>query len=548
MTRRLAGIAFWILLGLLIVANAIVMWHSLTVLRFWEDEAFNLTVPRNLLAGLGYASDGALSGSTLTPFDPRISTGPVVLLPVAGVLALGADPVIGARLVPLAYWVLLLAGLGVLGRRIAGRFGALIAVALPLAFNTADSVSPIQGPADLLGEIAAAALVVWALVVLPRRAWLAGLLLGLAVQAKLIALLALPAFAVALFLLTLAGTSFRQRLAATLRRAIVPLTLVAAPTVLMELVALVSMGFTGYARHVRALGGFLLSGGQKYAPTTVLQKLGTLAGSWFVPWWLVALAAVLAAAVVLFAATPGARSLRLPGGSDDESSRTLALANVPAEPGQPLKRSKGPDPQGAEGSGGPAVSDPPRRRWWEHDPQLLALGFGSAVGLLAFVGWWAQAAQLPLWVRHPAVGVFAFTPILAAIVVRAVTALWRRRAHRSRAVLRVGAVAAVGVLALVVTGGAAGDTVRALRPPVAETLAQQRAAIAPLAEWVRENDVEWLAAKPWGGPVSTVVLTGAHLGLFDAPAMRHTPTLGYDACETGSPLASANGIVICPAP
>jgi len=548
MTRRLAGIAFWILLGLLIVANAIVMWHSLTVLRFWEDEAFNLTVPRNLLAGFGYASDGALSGSTLTPFDPRISTGPVVLLPVAGVLALGADPVIGARLVPLAYWVLLLAGLGVLGRRIAGRFGALIAVALPLAFNTAGSVSPIQGPADLLGEIAAAAFVVWALIVLPRRAWLAGLLLGLAVQAKLIALLALPAFAVALFLLTPAGTSFRHRLGATLRRAIVPLVFVAVPTVLMELIALASMGFTGYARHVRALGGFLLSGGQKYAPTTVPQKLGTLAGSWFVPWWLVVLAAVLAVLVVVVAVMPGTRSLRLPGGSDEESSRTLAHANDPAESGQPLKRSNGPDPQRAEDASSTAVSDPPRRRWWERDPQLLALGFGSAVGLLAFVGWWAQAAQLPLWVRHPAVGVFAFTPILAAIVVRAGAALWRRRAHRSGTVLRVGAVAAVGVLALVVAGGAAGDTVRALRPPVAETLARQRAAVAPLAEWVRENDVEWLAAKPWGGPASTVVLTGAHLGLFDAPAMRHTPTLGYDACETGSPLASANGIMICPAP
>ncbi|MDR2321954.1 MAG: hypothetical protein LBE60_09940 [Microbacterium sp.] len=517
MTRRLSGIAFWILLGLLIVANAIVMWHSLTVLRFWEDEAFNLTVPRNLVAGLGYASDGALSGSTLTPFDPRISTGPVVLLPVAGVLALGADPVIGARLVPLAYWVLLLIGLGVLGRRLSGRYGALIAVALPLAFNTADSVSPIQGPADLLGEIAAAALIVWALIVLPRRAWLAGLLLGLAVQAKLIALLALPAFAVALFLLT-PTAPFRRRFGATLRRAILPLVLVAAPTMLMELIALVSLGFTGYARHVRALGGFLLSGGQHIEPTTVPQKLGTLAGSWFVPWWLAALAVLLAAVVVLWAALPGRRA--------EAGLGTL--------------------PRGSQGAD--ALPQRQRPRWWERDPQLLALGFGSAVGLLAFVGWWSQAAQLPLWVRHPAVGVFAFAPILAAIAVRAVVALWRRHGTSGAPGLRrATALAAALALTAVVSGGAVGDTVRATQTP-AETLAQQRAAVAPLAEWVRENDVEWLAAKPWGGPVSSVVLTGAHLGLFDAPAMRRTPTLGYGTCTTGSPLAAANGIVICPAP
>lgn len=521
MTRRLAGAAFWILLVLLVAANAIVMWHSLTVLRLWEDEAVNLTVPRNLLAGLGYTSDGTLSGSTLTPFDPRISTGPVVLLPVAGVLALGADPVIGSRLVPLAYWVLLLAGLAVLGRRLAGRFGALIAVALPLAFNTADSVSPIQGPADLLGEIAAAALIVWALVVLPRRAWLAGLLLGLAVQAKLIALLALPAFAVALFLLTPAAP-FRRRFAATLRRGVLPLVLVAAPTLLMEIIALVSLGVTGYARHVRALGGFLLSGGQHIEPTTVPQKLGTLAGSWFVPWWLMAAAVALAVVAVILAAVPP--------GVGAVAGRRAALAPRA-------------DSVLAHGA---AV---PPGRWWERDPQLLALGFGSAVGLLAVVGWWAQASQLPLWVRHPAVGVFAFAPILAAIAVRAVAALWRRRAPSgARRPVQVLAVAATVLLGVVVATGAASDATRALRPPGTETLAQQRAAVAPLAQWVRDNDVPWLAAKPWGGPISSVVLTGAHVGLFDAPAMQHTRILAYGSCETGSPLAASGGIVICPAP
>ncbi|MGN8026937.1 hypothetical protein [Microbacterium sp. 22242] len=500
MTHRLTGALFWILFAALLVANAIVMWHSLTVLRFWEDEAFNLTVPRNLLAGLGYTSDGTLSGSTLTPFDPRISTGPVVLLPVAAVLAMGVDPIIGARLVPLAYWVLLLIGLGILGRRLAGPYGALIAVALPLAFNTADSVSPIQGPADLLGEIAAAAWIVWALVVLPRRPWLAGLFLGLAVQAKLIALLALPAFAVALFLLTPPGR-FGARLAATLRRGILPLILAAVPTVLMELAALVSMR-SGYLDHARALVRFLLSGGQNQAPTTVPQKLGTLAGAWFVPWWLVVVAAVLAAIVVVLAAWPQRRAI-------------------------------GADPL------------PARSR---RDPQLLALAFGSAVGLLAFVGWWAQASQLPLWVRHPAVGVFAFAPALAAVAVRAVAALWRRRASDAPLVLvRALTVLSAAVLAAVVAGGASGDTLRAVRPSPAQTLAAQRTAVAPLADWVRTHHVAWLGAGGWGGPVSSVVLTGAHVGIADAPAMQHVPILAELPCASGTPLATAPGGRICPA-
>ncbi|MGB4136599.1 MAG: hypothetical protein WA971_08540, partial [Microbacterium sp.] len=128
---RIRSLAFWVLAAALLAAHLVVAWQSLTV-RFWEDEAFNITVPLNLLHGLGYTSDGTLSGSMLSPFDPRISTGPAVLLPVAGVLATGIDPVIGARLVPLGYWMLLLAGLAVLGVRLGGRWAALLATAVPL--------------------------------------------------------------------------------------------------------------------------------------------------------------------------------------------------------------------------------------------------------------------------------------------------------------------------------------------------------------------------------------------------------------------------------
>ncbi|WP_295014305.1 hypothetical protein [uncultured Microbacterium sp.] len=506
MTSRLRTTAFWVLLAVLVTANAIVMLHSLLVLRFWEDEAFNLTVPRNLLAGWGYTSDGTLSGSTPTPFDPRISTGPVVLLPVAAVLATGLDPILGARLIPLAYWLLLLGGLAVLGRRLSGRFGALTAVTVPLAFDTAGGFSPIQGPADLLGEVAAAAWIVWGLVVLRRRPWLAGLFLGLAVQAKLIAVLALPAFAVALFLLA-PPAPFAARAAATLRRGILPLLLAAAPTLLMELAALLSLGPDGYVRHVRSLGHFVLSGGQQYAPTTIPEKLATLAEAWFVPWPFVLAAGVLGLTAVVAAAL--APALR------------------------------------AEGR---------IRGWPPHGPHLRALGIGSALGLLTFVGWWAQASQLPLWVRHPAVGVFAFTPVLAAVVVRAATALWHRSAHGIPAAVRgahvarrAGALLSLAMLLVVGAGGAIADTARALSPPAAETLAQQRAAVVPVAAWVRDEGVLWIAAKPWGGPVSSIVLSGAHVGLFDAPAMRETPTLGGAPCAKGSALVSARAIVVCPA-
>src|SRR5690606_33137444 len=144
----------------------------LFVLRLWEDEAFNLTVPINLLAGLGYTSDGTLSGSELTPFDERISTGPVVLLPVAAVIGMGADPVIGGRSIALLFWIALIAGTFILGKGAAGRWGGLVGAAVPLALNLNQLPSPVQGPTDILGEVPSAALIVWAIVAARRRPWL----------------------------------------------------------------------------------------------------------------------------------------------------------------------------------------------------------------------------------------------------------------------------------------------------------------------------------------------------------------------------------------
>lgn len=473
---------FWVLAAVLLVGHLVLAWNSLVVWRFWEDEAFNLTVPLNLLAGLGYTSDGTLSGSTLTPFDPRISTGPAVLLPVAAVLATGIDPVIGARLISLAYWALLLAGLFVLGRRIGGRWAALVAVAVPLAFSTGVGVSPIQGPADLLGEIPAAALLVWALVVLPRRAWLAGLLVGLAVQAKLIALLALPAFAVALWLL--ASGSGWARIVDTLKGSWVPLLFVALPTFLVEVFALISLGFDGFIEHLRALWWFVRSGGQGSAPTTVVQKLTTLSESWSLPVW---------AAVVLAVVSVGliAGGLWVARGSDAASG--VALYVWPA-----------------------------------------------FVGALAFVGWWATASHLPLWVRHPAPGVFAFFPILAAAAAWGAGMLFRGRGTRIVAVL------GASVLAVGIGAGATMHVIVATTGARWESLAMQRAAAEPLAAWVAENDVEWLAAAPWGAAVSPGVLSGAHVGLWDAESMRGVPRLTGAECTT-EVLADARRYRICAA-
>jgi len=480
---RARTVLFWVLVCALLIGHGIVAWHSLVVARLWEDEAFNLTVPRNLLAGLGYASDGALSGSTVTLFDARISTGPVVLLPITAVLATGADLVIGARLVPLTYWVLLLAGLAVLGRRIGGRWAALLAVAVPLAFTAAASQSPIQGPADVLGEIPAAALIVWALIVLPRRAWLAGLLVGLAVQAKLIALLALPAFAIALWVL--ADGHGWARVRDALRRSWLPLAFVALPTFLFELAALLTFGISGFIEHLREIVRFVRSGGQ-VASTTIGEKLATLGDSWSLPAVVALIALVLLVGLVVAGVVVARR-----------------------------------DPRPA-------------------DRLVLAYAAASGLGALAFLAWWSTASHLPLWIRHPAVGILAFMPVLAAVAIWAVQRMPRGTGAR------IAAGVGAALFAIIAVGGT--THVTATVQASGETLQNQRDAAVPLAAWADENDAEWLAADPWGAAVAMIVLTGTHVGLFDAPAMQDTPRLSVFGCPTETLAQSGTGYRICAAP
>lgn len=415
---RWSTVLFWIVAVALVVAHILIVARSLLVLRFWEDEAFNLTVPLNLLAGLGYSSDGVLSGSEITPFDPRISTGPVVLLPAAAVLAFGGDLVISARLVPVAYWALLIAGLVVIGRRIGGRWAALVAASVPLALDTASGVSPISGPADVLGEIPAAAILVWAILALPRRPWLAGLLLGLAVQAKLISVLFAPAFVVVLWWILLRGRPWSERI----RAAVLPAALVAAPLALFELLALVSLGPAGYAQHIRSTGGFLLTGGQDNHATTIAAKIATVFEHWFIPAPLVLVALLLSVIV-------GAYALR----------------------------------QRLRAAGGPAALIASAR-----GTELAAYAVAAALGLAVFLGWWSTATHTPLWIRHPSPALFASVPILSAFVVVALRAL--------RTWLRVAASAILAALL------AAAVTLHVLpAPPAWENLDDQRRTAAELA-------------------------------------------------------------------
>ena len=342
-----AGSAAVVILGHLTLLAA-----GLTVTRLWEDEAYNLTVGLNLVGGNGYASDGILSAGRLDPFDYRISTGPAVLLPVSLALATGIDPVIGARTVMACFYLLLLAVLYLLGHRAAGRWGGLLAAAMPLTFNTMQQPSPLQGPTDILWEVPAALFLGTFLLLFRRHPAWAGLAIGLAFESKMLAVLVVPVAVLA--------TVFVPRGAspgARVRRVLTFSASALGPVLLFELAKLVSLGSDRYVASTRDLFYFLRSGGQSGFSVSPWEKVLTVFSSWSLPWAVAALVVAVWGAVVV-----------------------LAKARRAADRGSAV--------------GGDL---------------LVPLGF-----LAVWLMWWGISTTQPAWIRHPSPALLVAVPVLAA--------------------------------------------------------------------------------------------------------------------------------------
>jgi hypothetical protein len=434
---------------------AVVAFATIFERGLWEDEAFNLTVPINLAAGLGYSSDGTLSGSLVTAFDPRISTGPIVLLPIAAVVLVGVDPVIAGRLIAALFFAALVALTALLGRKVGGPWGAVAAVAMLAVFDGSQSLSPIRAPTDILGEIPAAALLAGAALLLPRRPRSAALMIGLAALAKTIALLAAPA----LFAVLLVVASDRTIIRRVVRAAAVT-ALAGVPVVMWEVVIFISLGPTGYVDHLRSSVAFIRTGGQQGYATAIGDKVGVLFSAWHSPWQVAALVTLVLIGVVIVVVVARIRR--------GERSGLLVLVR---------------------------------------NDVVLVLLF-AAMGLLAFFGWWMTAGHTPAWVRHPAPGLLAFAPVIVAFATgRAHMAL---RGSQAPARLIAAAASVALILGAVVMAVGA---VRAAFEPAGWSLATQRDAAAQIAEVGAEQ-----IATEWGRVVSPIVLSGAHVALLDAPA------------------------------
>jgi hypothetical protein len=245
--RWLEDAAGWLLLAGSAAMLCLLGYHSVHF-PIDYDESYNLQVVDLLAQGKGYASYGVFRGQGPWMFDPYITTGPVILLPMATIWAMSGGSVLAVRLFMLSILCICIAALYLLlrpGRR-------------PLAFAMATaallSVEQLQS-ARLLGEVPAAVLLLLAAAALVReRVFLAALAVGLAIQTKV------PYGLAGVVLLSASLLHWRQwgRPTVALRNLLGIALLAAAPTLAFEIYRHASLGsWQAYLQSIREYLTFL---------------------------------------------------------------------------------------------------------------------------------------------------------------------------------------------------------------------------------------------------------------------------------------------------
>lgn len=227
-----------------VVAAVIVILPS-----FWApigyDEGYNLQIVGNLLHGHGYATDAIYPSGPPQEFNYRITSGPTLMLPITATAYLLGTHVWVYRVIPVLFYVALLGSWWVIGRR---TFGAGAGVAAVAGVLMIDGISvAATAPGSALGESAATACLLLAFLALERPGW-CGLLVGLALMAKVLVLLAVPGVVVALLL--------QARHSGARRTSVLFLSTVtmALPVVAWQVVRIASLGWSG---NLHADGDFL---------------------------------------------------------------------------------------------------------------------------------------------------------------------------------------------------------------------------------------------------------------------------------------------------
>jgi hypothetical protein len=337
------------------------------------------------------------------------------------------------------------------------------------------------------------------------------------VQSKLVTLLAVPGLVIAVLLQS--GT-MRTRLGRVSHAGVMAMI----PTALYEFWVLLTLGWWSYRyEHVRGLVAFVLRGYD--SGTSRVDKLRLFAEAWFLP------PAIVAALGVLVLGSGVVLSWRKARSRAQNDGRRVRSGLVRLGP-------------------------------------RATVAVAALIGALSYPLWWVNSTATPLWIRHPALGVITFVPVVFTAVLALLGEAISRAGggHEQDASDDVDAPAGRGMwaaaIAVVIVAGVGAQCAGYVRGQVAQpavfTLDEQRVeaeALRPSADAI---------AVPWGLTVSMGVLTGAHVVNLDVLADREdvgTETYEQDASTVqgverilpagdtscGTPLAQAAHFQRCQA-
>jgi len=502
-----SNLLFAVLVLVVLVVHATVFFVGMVTSPLGFDEAFIIQAPLNLVEGNGYSTENYASGGPKVLFDAVVSTGPVVGMPVALSFLLFGTTIEAARIVMLPFLALLLGSLFVIGRRVGGRWAGLAAMAAVLALNTrVDWPSTVlYGPSDAIGEFAAAALLAFALALVPRaRGWV-GIVVGLAALTKLIVFLAVPVFVIALLLVPRRGASWWARIGEVLLFGL----LAVLPSALWEGVKLITLGLPDYVENLRSYYRFVLYSGSG-AVDALRGSVGERASWLFTPWYIPDWLAIAFAIVLVVCAGIGIwlyvrEATGLPGGK----------------------------PGGLAGL----------RRGIRSIPLAL---WATAGILVLFSSWWI-AVSSSFYLRHTMPFLIALVPVLVAAAFRGILWLHRRGglARAASAVLIGGFVITISVQASLTTGAAfrAEAWTRAQQVEAADFVVSLGVDEVQGIDWWAAPDVRFLSHVP-----STPLGTGDGPLVLE-PIMKLLNPAAYETAlgYCTDVLYDRDGFVVCEA-
>lgn len=235
--NRASAIGRRVVVALTVVAGTRVLLGFLGQ-DLWYDEAYTLQGVDSLVGERRYATFGVIRGFGPWDFDPNLTTGPAVTVPLAPVWWISGGSLFAIRLAMLGVFAAYCLGIVALTRTVTRSIAVQSVVLLPALIIAPEHLG------FALGELPGATFIVWSLVLSTRgrHGW-SGLLLGLALQSKL-------AFApmVAVIAAVMVFQAGRRR---DWLRAARILLVVALPTLVFETWRFWTFGgLTGYRRSI----------------------------------------------------------------------------------------------------------------------------------------------------------------------------------------------------------------------------------------------------------------------------------------------------------